>query len=128
MTVAPTGQGYRVGVTAAAASSPGDRRDFRDASPREVRAALIPDEVDDFDRQWRAALAEAAESLDLAGVFETLDAWRRRATIIQHLGPDDYRRMLAQAEHTLRTGEPPPGTKAYTGDEIRALIQRRLGR
>lgn len=88
--------------------------DFRDASPRDVRAALIPEEVDDFDRQWRAALAEAAETLDLTRVFEVLDSWRRRAIITQAYGPDSYRKMLARAEHTLRTGESPPGTVPWS--------------
>jgi len=36
--------------------------------------------------------------------------------------------MLAQAEHTLRTGEPPPGTVMHGADEVRALIEERLGR
>lgn len=36
-------------------------RSFRDASPREIRAALIPEEQVDFDVTWQAAMTEAAE-------------------------------------------------------------------
>ena len=103
-------------VTAAAAyPEPTPRRPpFADASPAEVRAALIPEEHDEFDRQWRSALGKAAKTFDLADVFETLEDWRLRAWNTQALGHDDYRRMLAQAEHTLRTGETPPGTVPWS--------------
>lgn len=57
-----------------------------------------------FDRQWRAAMAQATEDLDLAEVTATLDSWRRIAWLTTANGPDGYRRMLATAEHTLRTG------------------------
>lgn len=58
---------------------PPGARSFKDASPWEIRAALIPEEQPDFDRQWRKAMAEAADSLDLADVFRVLDSWRRHA-------------------------------------------------
>jgi hypothetical protein len=99
---------------------------FSDASPQEVRAALVPEEQPDFDRQWRNALSNAAESLDLTDVHKTLDSWRRRAWITSHLGPDGYRRMLARAERILRTGEPEPGSVPL--EDIKALIAERLGR
>lgn len=88
---------------------------------------MIPEEVDDFDRQWRAALAEAAETLDLQGVFETLEHWRRIAWMTTSHGPEAHRRMLARAEYILRTGELPPGTVTHSADEVRALIRKRLG-
>ncbi|MDT7620536.1 MAG: hypothetical protein QOF99_1437 [Pseudonocardiales bacterium] len=45
------------------------------ASPARVRAALIPEDVAEFDR--RAVMAAATESLDLAEVHRTLESWRR---------------------------------------------------
>src|SRR5689334_5403020 len=87
---------------------PSPPRSFRDASPREVRAALVPEEQADFDQQWRTAMIEATESLDLADVSRILDSWRRRAAITTHLGHHSYRQMLARAERTLRTGESDP--------------------
>lgn len=101
-------------------------RSFKDASPWEIRAALIPEEQPDFDRQWRKALTEAADSLDLADVFRVLDSWRRRATITAHLGHHSYRNMLARAEEILRTGEPP--TDSVPLSKIKELIAERLAR
>jgi Family of unknown function (DUF6247) len=111
----------------AAESVPRERpRDFRDASPREVRAALVPEEQADFDRTWRAAMEQAADTLDLSGVFATLDSWRTHAVITDELGHDGYRRWLARVDRMSRTGELPPGTVPL--DEVKALIQERLGR
>lgn len=87
--------------------------DFRESSPRDVRAALVPEERADFDRQWRAALTEAAESLELDGVLAVLDSWRRRAAVTTSLGHAGYRRMLAQAERASRTGESVPGAVSW---------------
>ncbi|GAB3457544.1 hypothetical protein GCM10027436_61820 [Actinophytocola sediminis] len=79
-----------------------------------VRAALAPEEQSDFDRQWRNAMTEAVESFDLAEVLRVLDSWRRRASITAYLGHSGYRQMLGQAERTLRTGEPMPGSVAWS--------------
>jgi uncharacterized protein DUF6247 len=35
-----------------------------DATPAEVRAALIPEEAAGFDQQWREVMARATETLD----------------------------------------------------------------
>jgi Family of unknown function (DUF6247) len=43
-------------------------RSFADASPAEVRAALIPEEAAEFDQQWREAMSRATETLDLSEV------------------------------------------------------------
>jgi hypothetical protein len=83
---------------------------FADASPAEVRAALVPEDVAEFDRQWRAAMMRATEALDLSDATATLDSWRRTAWLTTANGPDRYRSMLARAEHTLRTGELPAGS------------------
>lgn len=95
---------------AAEAVEPPRPRNFKDASPREVRAALVPEEQGEFDEQWRDAMHKAAESLDLTEVNDILDSWRRRATTTNYLGHDGYRKMLARAERILRTGEPEPGS------------------
>jgi hypothetical protein len=107
---------YGCAMTAAAAYPMPEpkRRPFADASPAEVRAALIPEEVPDFDRQWRAAMAEATQTMDLTPVLETLEHWRLTAWMTTAYGPEVHRRMLAQAEHTLRTGEVPPGTVPWS--------------
>jgi hypothetical protein len=66
------------GVTAAA--TPGPPRSgpsFSDATPAEVRAALIPEEAAEFDQQWREVMAGATETLDLSEALATLESWRR---------------------------------------------------
>lgn len=69
-----------------------------DATPRAIRAALIGAEVGDFDREYRRALAEAAETLDLNGVLEVLRRWQRVAWSTRD-DPEAHRRML---EHAVR--------------------------
>lgn len=88
--------------------------DFRDASPREIRAALIPEEQVDFDVTWRAAMTKAAETMELTEVFETLQSWRHHAMITEELGHSGYRRWLAEAEQRARAGESPPGSVPWS--------------
>lgn len=111
-------------MTAAAAHVPepgSGRPPFADASPAQVRSALIPEDVAEFDRQWRAVMAAATESLDLAEVHRTLESWRRVAWLTSARGHDGYRRLLADAEHRSRTGERAPG--AISWDELRAQLR-----
>ena len=97
---------------------------FANASPAQVRAALVPEDVIRFDQQWRDTMATATESLDLTAVYEWLDSWRRVAWLTSARGHEGYRRILARAEETLRTREVPPGSVSL--EEIRLLIARRL--
>lgn len=89
------------------------------AGPRAIRAALIAEEREEFDQAYRRALAEAAETLELAGVLDTLEHWRRRA--IMSADPQAYRRMLRRAAHLL-SGEDVPE------DEPLARLKERLAR
>lgn len=100
-------------------------KDYLEATPREVRAALIPEEQTDFDRSWRWALAEAAESHDPTAVQRTLDNWRRVAMITVAQGPEAHREMLGRAERATRTGDVPSGSGS--AEDVRALIRERLG-
>jgi len=85
---------------------------FAEATPAEVRAALIPEETGEFDEQWRRALAEAAETFDLSPVTQALDHWRRMAWLQQD--PEDYRRMLVSAAEILAGEKLPPEPLAAT--------------
>jgi hypothetical protein len=89
-------------------------RTFRDASPREIRAALIPEEQREFDASWRAAVTEAAETMDLAEVYRTLDSWRTHAVLTDQLGHRGYRAWLASLEQRAQTGERPAGSVPWT--------------
>jgi hypothetical protein len=97
-------------MTAAPQPEPEPRRQpFADASPARVRAALIPEEAAEFDRQWTEVMARATRDLDLTEVFETLESWRRIAWITTTSGHERHRSMLASVEERVRTGERHPG-------------------
>jgi Family of unknown function (DUF6247) len=95
-----------------------------DTTPRAIRAALLPEEVADFERDYRHALKTAAETLSLEELRKTLEHWHRIARMTQ-ADPTAHRRMLQRAEETLRTGE--PGARTVSADQVKALIRDRLG-
>ncbi|MCA1707050.1 MAG: DUF6247 family protein [Actinobacteria bacterium] len=99
---------------------------FADYSPAQLREILVPEEHEAFDAQFRATLASAAETFSLDELEGFLEHWRRVAWSQHDMGHDAYRAMLARAEHTLRTGETPPGT--VPKEKIEELIGARLGR
>lgn len=109
-------------MSAALAGSPPNpkRPPFADATPAQVRAALIPEEADEFDHQWRTVMATATATLDLTDVLATLESWRRIAWMTTANGPDAHRRMYRRAAaaltgHDIPTDEPLPLTKARLG-------------
>ncbi|EHR52815.1 hypothetical protein SacmaDRAFT_4638 [Saccharomonospora marina XMU15] len=106
-------------MTAAASHHGGNPGQGRFDSPREIRAALLPDEVAAFDVAYQQALREAAETLSLEALQSTLANWRRIAQMTQ-ADPAAHRRMLQQAERTRRTGEPPEG--AVEWKQLRAEL------
>ncbi len=74
------------------------------STPREIRAALIGEEVAHFDREYRRAMADAAESLDLSGVVSMLKRWQRVAWSTQD-DPEAHRHMLACADELTAGGD-----------------------
>ena len=70
-------------------------------------------------------LEEAKQTQDLAGVQDLLAKWRHFA-YAELTAPGTYFRVLATAAQTLATGRAPAGS--VPGEEIDALIRRRLGR
>jgi len=84
---------------------------FADASPAQVRAALIPEEAVEFDQQWREVMARATE---------TLESWRWVARLTAAAGAEAHREMYRRAAARL-TGEDVPAeeplrrTKARLG-------------
>lgn len=95
-------------MTTTAESVPApERPPFADASPAQVRAALLPEDAAEFDRQWQDVMARATRELDLTEVHHTLDTWRRVAWVTA-TGPERYRAIMASAEERLGTGERHP--------------------
>jgi hypothetical protein len=118
---------YGVGVTTAAtnpfAASPVPALP-PDTTPAAIREALIDEERAEFERAYQEAMVEAARTLDLTRVLDVLRNYHRIAWLTQQQGPEAHRRMLDRVEHTLRTGEAPPGS--VSAEDIKALIRKRL--
>ncbi|MGH3768332.1 MAG: DUF6247 family protein [Pseudonocardiaceae bacterium] len=66
------------------------------SSPQAIRAALLPEEVGNFDREYRREMAIAIETLDLTPVIEMLARWQLVARSASQ-DPQAHRRMLAHA-------------------------------
>jgi Family of unknown function (DUF6247) len=93
--------------------------------PVAIRACLTPHVAAEFDAEWDIVLDKAKQSKDLAPVHALLHKWRHVA-YSEMKDPGCYFRLLATAARTLATGEAPPGS--VSGDEVKDLIRRRLGR
>lgn len=96
-----------------------------DTTPAAIRDALIDEERAEFERTYRQALAEAAETLDLNRVLDVLRNYHCIAWLTQRQGPEAHRRMLDKAAEIMRTGKNPD---AVSIEDIKALISQRLGR
>ncbi|MGH3931973.1 MAG: DUF6247 family protein [Pseudonocardiaceae bacterium] len=99
---------------------------FADASPAELREAILPEDVERFDASLQRATDAVVETLSLDPVWEFLEHWRRIARVVNHNGHDHWRGVMARADYINQHGHPPPGTKTYSADESRAMVQRRL--
>jgi hypothetical protein len=75
------------------------------AKPREIRASLHPEYREEFDRDYREALAEAGRTLDLEGIYDTLEHWRMRSWITRD--KQEHRRVVRRAVELL-TGQERP--------------------
>lgn len=92
------------------------------ATPGAIRQALLPEEADQFDSEWRTAMSRSAESLDLTEVYTVLRRWRGIAVLTQ-ADPDAHRRMLRRADQLL-AGQ---GRGSVTADQMREAVAGRLG-
>ncbi|GAA0394908.1 hypothetical protein Acor_64560 [Acrocarpospora corrugata] len=84
---------------------------------RTIRDALLPEDVGDFDREFRHLMAEATESLDLGPLTEFSERWSRWAQL--SADPVAHRKMLDQVRR-LNQGEDVPALS-------RAEVEARLG-
>jgi hypothetical protein len=64
-----------------------------------IRAALLPEDVTDFDQEFHAVMAEATASMSLAGPAAFVQRWRRVAWSSRD--PEEHRAMLDQARKLL---------------------------
>lgn len=97
---------------------------FADASPAQLREAILPEDVPEFDRHYQRALDEARTTLRLDELEKFLELWRRVAWSATAHGHDRWRAVLAQAQRRLAGGPPPAATVPM--EEMEARIQARL--
>jgi hypothetical protein len=90
---------YDAAMSASLATPLPNENDF--PAPRSIRDVLLPEEAGDFDREYRAAMAQATESLELTGLLQLLERWRRVAESSQDT--QAHRRMLRNADLLERT-------------------------
>jgi uncharacterized protein DUF6247 len=83
-----------------------------------VRAALIPQEAVEFQREWRAVMARATETLELTEVLATLESWRRIARLTVAFGAEAHRAMYRRAAARL-TGEDVPANEPLSQTKAR---------
>ncbi|MGH3828563.1 MAG: DUF6247 family protein [Pseudonocardiaceae bacterium] len=86
------------------------------AKPREIYAALHPEYREEFNQDYREALAEAGRTLDLEGIYDTLEQWRMRSWITRDT--QEHRRVVRRAAELL-TGQEPPVDEPVTVTEAR---------
>jgi hypothetical protein len=70
-----------------------------------IRAALLATDRAGFDSAYEAALVESRKTLELAGLFRTLERWRRLAVL--QSDTESYGQMVRRAVQTL-TGQKRP--------------------
>lgn len=99
---------------------------YADASPAELREAILPEDRDQFDESYRRVLAVMGQTLSLEPLEEFLEHWRRIARSANHHGHDHWRGVLAEAERRLAGGAPPE--EMASEREMDELIAARLGR
>jgi hypothetical protein len=95
-----------------------------ETTPAAIRDALIDEERAEFERAYRDAITEAAQTMDLTRVLDVLRNYHRIAWLTQRQGPAAHRRMLDKAAAILQTGTNPDGIPA---EDVRARIRTRLG-
>lgn len=97
---------------------------LHEGTPAQIRDALIPEDHEAFDREYRAALDHAAATLSLERLDGFLTAWRPRAAHQLHMGHDKWRAILAEGERRLAGGPPPPGMGSE--EDMMALLAAKL--
>jgi hypothetical protein len=88
-------------------------------SPEAIRAALLPEQVAEFDAAYDTALTAARQTLHLDQLRHVLRMWRRMALVTEQ-NPDGHRQMLAAAAEIQHTGRPRPGSVPW--NELKAEL------
>lgn len=95
-------------------------------SPRAIRDAVLEEERAGFERQFRAALEVAAETLDLTGVEKLLRAWQRIGELTERDGREKRREILARAVQVWRNRDHPDPERDRQSQEFEERLWARL--
>jgi hypothetical protein len=68
-------------------------------APKAIRAALLPEDIAEFDAEFRVVMAKATQTMVLAGVSAFIERWWRVAWSAAH--PAEHRVMLQHADQLL---------------------------
>lgn len=82
----------------------------RGASPAAIRAALLPEDQDRFDDDYRDALEQDRRDDDVTGLHSVLENWRRQA--IAQSDPESFRTMVRRAA-AFFSGNPVPDDEPF---------------
>ncbi|MGH3593100.1 MAG: DUF6247 family protein, partial [Pseudonocardiaceae bacterium] len=85
----------------------------------EIRAALLPEQLAEFDDAFNAALAIAGQTLRLDPLRHVLRMWRRQA-LMTEWDPEGHRQMLATAVEVQRIGRSRSGSVPWS--EVKAEL------
>ena len=88
-------------------------------SPEAIRAALLPEQVAEFDAAFDAALLSARNTLHLDELRHMLRAWRRIALMTER-DPRRHRETLAAIAEIQRTRRPRAGSVPW--EELKAEL------
>lgn len=117
--------GYSAGMSSP--SMPGDGKPvptlLSSGTARSIRDALIDAERAEFERRFAEEMASAAQTLDLTGVLQVLNTFRKIAEVTQRQGAASHRRMLDQVARLQRGDDVP----TVPGHIHKAEINARLG-
>jgi hypothetical protein len=81
------------------------------AQPHAIREHLLPEDQPLFEAAYEQALADAKKSMDLTGLFETLEQWRCAAVL--QSDPAKFRHAVRRAAELL-TGQPVPEDEPFS--------------
>lgn len=87
---------------------------FATASPAEIREAILPEDVPDFDRQYRHALNVAAQTYRLDELEKTLVSWRLNARQVAAEGPEAWQANSSGSGWAARCTRFAPTTRLWS--------------
>jgi uncharacterized protein HemY len=106
------------------AASPDPSAEAPAADPRAIRASLPSALAAEFDREWELVLEQAKLDKDLGPIRSLLVKWRH-VSHAERADPGINLRLAEKAAVIEQKGQNP---NAVSVDEVRELIDRRLGR